>query len=159
MAIRGQWVDDVTDDVKERFLDLIANGYSRPEAAIAVGCTARQMRAVCNPKSYRYDEDFARRYDHLTRKAGEQHVALIERLEAAAIERGIKSSDRLLEKLLMTYHPNWEIHRPQGVKMDIKVDEIKMLFQGMSNETLTAVLAEYERQKQIQGPADDVIEM
>jgi hypothetical protein len=158
MAIRGQWVEPVTDDLKEKFLELIESGYTRPEAASALGTSARVMRAICNPASYRYDEDFARRYERLTEKGGEHRAALIERLEAAAIERGVRNSDRLLEKLLMTYHPNWKIHRPQGIRMDVKVDEIKMLFAGMSDETLRQVISEYERQKQLTAP-DDVIEM
>lgn len=153
--MRGQHYEPITDELKEKFLELIASGYSRPEAASALGASARQLRAVCNPESHRYDEEFARTYRNLTKRDGEQEQALRERLETAAIERGIHSSDRLLEKLLAIYHPAWEIHRPQAqTKVDINVDEIKVLMASASEATLRQLVADYEARRQLSAPAD-----
>jgi hypothetical protein len=156
MAIQGHSYEDITDDLKERFLDLIASGYTRPEAATALGASARQLRSLCNPQSHRYDDDFHRRYAKLTEKDGEHQHALVERLQTAAVERGLRSSDRLLEKLLVMYHPDWEIHRPQAMQMNFKVDEMKVLFAGLSDDTLQAMIFELEQKQQAQLPPADI---
>lgn len=153
MPVRGQHVEPVTDDLKERFLDLIGSGYKRDEAAAALGASARQLRSLCNPSSHRYDDDFARRYLALTERGGEQQHALAERLESAAIERGLRNSDSLLVKLLAIYHPDWEVHRPQALRMsiDVQVDELKVLIASASEDTLRALVADYE-QRQLPPP-------
>lgn len=152
--MRGQWTEPITEELKEKFLDLIASGYTRPEAAAALDASARVLRAICNPASPRYDEDFARRYHNLTKKGAEQDVALTERLEAAAIERGLKSSDRLLEKLLMIKHEDWAVLRPQAQKMDVQIDELKVLIASASEDTLRQLVADYEQRKEL--PAPDI---
>lgn len=154
--MRGHHYEPITEEVKERFLDLIAQGYTRPEAAAALDTSARQLRALCNPASHRYDENFHRCYQQITAKGGEHEHALAERLESAAVERGLRSSDRLLEKLLVVYHPEWKVHRPQGMpQLNVNIDEVKMLFQSMSDETLQRVIAELESKEQ---PALPVID-
>jgi hypothetical protein len=158
VGVRGHYTEPLTDELKDRFLDLIESGYTRPEAAEAVGSTARIMKSICNPESHRYDENFARTYHSLTRKGGQQEEMMAERLQDEAIRRGLRSSDRLLEKLLAIYHERWEIHRPQALRMDIQIDEIKMLFSGMSDETLQTVIRELESKKQLQAAPDDVID-
>ena len=145
--MRGQYVEPITEELKDKFLDLIASGYTRPEAASALDASARQFRSLCNPQSHRYDEDFHRQYTKLTEQGGEHHSALVERLHTAAVERGLRSSDRLLEKLLITYHPDWEIHRPQAMQMNFKVDEMKVLFAGLSDDTLQKMVFELEQKK------------
>ena len=153
--MRGSYNPPISQEQKEQFLDLVASGYTRPEAADALGCSARQFRAICNPLSDHHDENFARIYKHITDKNGEHERALAERLQDEAVNRGLRSSDRLLEKLLAIYHPAWEIHRPQALRMDIKVDEIKMLFANMSDETLGQVIHELQAQPQLEaGRAD-----
>lgn len=151
--MRGQYVEPITEDLKEKFLNLIASGYTRPEAAAALDASARQFRSLCNPQSHRYDENFARQYAKLTESGGEHHTALVERLHTAAVERGLRSSDRLLEKLLITYHPDWEIHRPQAMQLNFKVDEMKVLFAGLSDDTLQKMVMELEQKQQAQLPA------
>ena len=101
--MRGHYTEPVTDETKERFLDLIASGHTRPEAAEALDASARVFRALCNPAGPRYDETFARQYAHLTEKDGEQQEALAERLESEAIRRAMRSSDPLLTKALAIY--------------------------------------------------------
>ena len=156
--MRGSYVEPITEDLKEKFLDLIASGYTRPEAASALDASARQFRSLCNPQSHRYDENFARQYAKLTEQGGEHHTALVERLHTAAVERGLRSSDRLLEKLLITYHPDWEIHRPQAMQLNFKVDEMKVLFAELSDDTLQKMVAELQQKEQRQLGQGDYID-
>jgi hypothetical protein len=157
--MRGQYVEPITDDLKEKFLDLIASGYTRPEAASALDASSRQFRSLCNPQSHRYDEDFHRQYQKLTEKGGEHQGALVERLQTAAVERGLRSSDRLLEKLLVLYHPDWEIHRPQAMQLNFKVDEMKVLFAGLSDDTLQQMVSELEQKQGELGSGLPVIDV
>lgn len=152
MAVRGQWVDPIDDDMKEQFLELVATGHRRPEAAKALGASPRQFRSLCSPDSYRYDEDFARRYAKLTEENGEHEENLAERLEAAAIERAIRSSDPLLTKLLAIYHPNWKAHLPQEALRitNVNVEELRMLVPNLPDEALREIVATWERQKQLE---------
>ena len=153
--MRGQYVEPITEDLKEKFLDLVASGYTRPEAAAALDASARQFRSLCNPKSHRSDEDFARRYEHLTEKEGEHHTALAERLESVAIERATTGrSDRLLEKALITYHPDWKVHRPQAMQINFNIDEIRAELQHLPDAELQAYIEMKKRELE----AGDVID-
>lgn len=145
--MRGHYVEEITDDLKERFLDLIADGFTRQEAAKAVGSTPRQFRALCSPKSHRYDEEFARQYAKLTEKDGEHQDGLVERLETAAIERAIRSSDPLLTKLLTIHSKDWAIHRPQAMQLNFNADKMQLLFPNLSTETLEQMKRDLEQKR------------
>ncbi len=153
--MRGQYLEPVTDDMKERFLDLIASGHTRPEAAAAVDQSARVFRSICNPKSHRYDEDFAERYAELTVKDGEHDQAMLERLENAAFERALRSSDRLLEKLLINKSPEWAIHRPQAMQINFNVDE----FRAEITQQPTATIEAYVEKKRAELEQGDIIDV
>ena len=146
--MRGHYTEPVTDETKERFLDLIASGHTRPEAAEALDASARVFRALCNPAGPRYDETFARQYAYLTEDHGEHEQALAERLQDEAIRRGLRSSDRLLEKNLAIYHRRWEIHRPQAFRMEINIDTAKMFLANMPDEMLNQYIYELEAKHQ-----------
>lgn len=152
--MRGSYVEPITDDLKEKFLDLVASGYTRPEAAAALDSSARQFRSLCNPQSHRYDEDFHRRYSKLTEKDGEHHAGLVERFRAAGIERALRSSDRLLEKYSVIYDPDWAVHKPQSMQINFNIDEIRAEFGERSTEELRA----YVEKKQAELEAADVID-
>ncbi len=156
--MRGQYLEPITDDVKERFLDLIEAGHTRPEAAAAVDQSARVFRSMCNPASHRYDPGFAEAYAELTKKDGAFDNGMLERLEHAAFERAIRSSDRLLEKLLIIYSPEWKIHQPQAMQINLNIDEIRATFGELSDETLQQMMAELEtkKMKQLEMPVIDV---
>lgn len=156
--MRGQYVEPITEDLKEKFLDLIASGYTRPEAASALDSSARQFRSLCNPASHRYDDVFAKAYAKLTEKDGEHHHALAERLQQAAIERGLRSSDRLLEKLLIITHPEWAVHRPQAMQINFKVDEMRAVFAELSDDTLQQMVAELQQKETRQIEAAEIID-
>lgn len=152
--MRGHYLEPLDDDIKDRFLDFIEEGYTRPEAASAVGSSARVFRSLCNPKSERYDENFARQYESLTEKDGEQHQALVERLRSAGIERAIRSSDRLLEKYSINYDPDWAVHKPQSLQINFNVDEIRAEFEKVPTEELSA----YVEKKRAELEAGDIID-
>lgn len=138
--MRGQYIEPITDDLKEKFLDLVANGNTRPEAAAALGSTARQFRALCNPQAVHYDEEFARQYAKITEPEGEHHAGLVERLRAAGIERAVRSSDRLLEKYSVIYDPDWVVHKPQSLQINVNIDEIRAEFAKVPTEELAAYI-------------------
>lgn len=48
----------VTDEQKEKFLELIAQGNSTKVASRAVGSTGRIFRALCKPYAVNYDPEF-----------------------------------------------------------------------------------------------------
>lgn len=146
---QGYYVEPLTDDLKERFLELIASGFTRPEAAKALEQPARRFRALCSEKSDNYDARFKVRYEILTEPGGEQRENLRERLETAAIERGIASSDRLLEKALVIHSPDWEVFKPSQFQGNINVEKLQVLLPGLSNETLNAVINELESKAEL----------
>ena len=155
--------EEVTDKVKKDFLDLVAQGYTRQEASAALGWSGRPFRALCSPKSFRYDKEFHDAYAKLTEKDGEYHQALAERMEAIAVRRAETSSDRLLEKLLIIYHPAWKQFQPQQMQVNFNADKMQMLFPGLSTETLEQMRQELEEKRTMRElmPAtdDDIIDV
>ena len=153
--MRGQYVEPIDQDMKDKFLDLIASGYTRQEAAAALDGSPRQFRSLCSPKSHRYDEEFARQYEALTEKDGEHEIALRERLENAAVERAIRSSDRLLEKLLINKSPEWAIHRPQAMQINFnKTEQLAVILPELSNEEILELRGRIESNMRQIGPPD-----
>ena len=142
--MQGHYHEPITEDLKERFLDLIAQGFTRKEAGEAVGTTGTRFRRICNERSVNYDPVFAQRYQELTAEGGEHRANLRERLETAAIERGIASSDRLLEKALVIHSPDWEVFKPSQFQGNVNIEKLAILLPGLSNETLNAVIDELE---------------
>lgn len=147
--MRGHYVEPITDDLKEKFLDLVASGYTRPEAAAALDASARQFRALCNPQSLRYDEDFHRRYSKLTEEGGEHHGALVERLRSAGIERAVRSSDRLLERYSVIYDPEWKVHQPQSMQLNFNnVEQLAVVLPELDEQQLLELRQKIEQRKQ-----------
>jgi len=143
--MQGSHYEPITDVLKERFLELIAAGYKRHEAARALDQTGTRFRRICDPRSSNYDADFRERYQELTASGGEHEEALLERLESAGIERAIASSDRLLEKELIVHGaPGWEVFKPSHFQGNVNIEKLAILLPGLSNETLDAVISELE---------------
>jgi hypothetical protein len=145
---------ELDDTLKARFLDLVAQGYTRPEAAAALDGSARQYRALCNPASPNYDAKFAEEYAAITEPEGEHHTALVERLRSAGIERAIRSSDRLLEKYSIIHDPDWAVHKPQALQINVNIDEIRAEFERIPTEELSA----YVEQKKAELTQGDIID-
>ena len=147
--MKGSHYEPITADLKERFLELIAAGYKRHEAARALDQTGTRFRRLCQPRCSYYDAVFHKRYQELTENGGEHEAALRERLEAAAVERAIDSSDRLLEKLLVIHDPRWEVFRPSHLSANVNIEKLAILLPGLSNETLDAVISELESRPEL----------
>lgn len=145
---------ELDDDLKARFLDLVAQGYTRPEAAAALDGNARQYRALCNPASPNYDDKFAKAYAEITEPDGEHHTGLVERLRTATLERALRNSDRLLEKVNIIHDPDWAVHKPQSMQINFNIDEIRQEFRQLPDGDLEA----YIEKKQRELEAGDVID-
>ncbi len=155
--MRGQYLEPIDADIKEKFLDLVAEGHTRPEAADALGASARQFRALCNPMSHRYDEEFARHYAKLTEPNGEHHASLVERLRSAGLSRALRSSDRLLEKYSVIYDPDWAVHKPQSMQINFNnVEQLAVVLPELTDDELQGLKARIEANKRIKeiGPPD-----
>tara|TARA_R110000868_G_scaffold45454_2_gene150971 strand:- start:1188 stop:1676 length:489 start_codon:yes stop_codon:yes gene_type:complete len=158
MAIQGSRYEEITDDLKERFLDLVAQGYTRPEAAAALGANPRQLRACCSPQSHRYDDKFAKAYAKLTEKGGEHETGLVERLRTAGIERAIRSSDRLLEKYSIIHDPDWSVHRPQSMQINFNIAEVRAQISAELEQLPDRDLRAYVEKKQRELEEADIID-
>lgn len=113
-------VAEVTEAEKVQFLQLIRQGLNRQEAANALDYKARIFRALCAPESKFYDEDFAAAYGDAIGSL-EHRAGHLERLRAEAQRRALTDSDRLLEKLLMVYDPDWQVLRQKDVNVNVHV--------------------------------------
>lgn len=155
----GTYEPPISDEEKADFLDLIAQGYTRPEAAKALGRTSgRKFRALCNPHSDYYDPEFAGRYEKLTAAGAEQESAIVERVESALIERAVKDSDRAAEKVLAARDPRYAFLRPKTFTGAINVETLVQILPGVSNETLERMIAEAEAQKALPEGVERVID-
>jgi hypothetical protein len=135
--MRGQYIEPLTEDMKEKFLEYVANGYTRPEAAAALDSSARVFRSLCNPQSHRYDDKFAKEYARITEPEGEHHAGLVERLRAAGLERALRSSDRLLEKYSIIHDPEWAVHKPQAMQINFnKTEQLAVILPEMSDDEI-----------------------
>jgi hypothetical protein len=158
-TMKGSYYEPIDDDLKARFLDLIADGLTRPEAASKLKQTGTRFKRICSPGSANYDADFAARYDELMKPNGEHAENMRERLEALALKYAEQGQARLIEKLLVIYHPNWEPLRPQNFKMEVSIEKLAVLLPGLSNETLDSVITELESRKPELMPGPPVIEL
>jgi hypothetical protein len=155
--MKGQYDPPLTQEEKDRFCDLIAQGYTRPEAARALDRTARKFRALCNPASDYYDEEFTRRYERLTEAGGEQEAAIIERVESAFIERAVKESDRAAEKVLAARDPRYAFLRPKTFSGNVNVEELQVFFGELPLEKLLELKQAREQQTRLKElPAIDI---
>lgn len=162
--IDEQWEFSEDDDKKERsvseiketdkyeFLQMIRHGLDRQEAANALGFHGRHFRALCSPKSRFYDEDFARSYgEAIGSMEHEQHR--LERLRAEGFRRAMTDSDRLLEKYLMVYDPDWAVLRQRDVNVNVNA-LIEQRLKVLPTALLEQVLAALDSQAEVE-PAQD----
>lgn len=110
----------ITTDEKYEFLQLIHQGLDRSEAARRLGYVGRHFRAISSPKSPFYDEDFAHDYGQAI-SSMEYETNRLERLRAEATRRALIDSDRLLEKLLMVYDPEWSVLRERKMESNVNI--------------------------------------
>jgi hypothetical protein len=149
----GHHYEPIDAYLKERFLELVEQGYKADEAARMLGQTGTRFKRIRNHDSAQHDPEFTKRYEELTRSGGEHEQNLAERLEAAAIERGLDKSDRLLEKALVVYNPKWRVFQPAGPVTTINIEQLKVMLPFVSDETLDRMIREAEAQRQL-GPGE-----
>lgn len=132
-------VADITEAEKVEFLQRIRTGLDRSEAAKGLGYKGRHFRALCSPQSPFYDEEFARDYgEAIGSLEHEQHR--LERLRNEGFRRAMLDSDRLLEKYLMVYDPDWQKLREKDVNVNVHA-VIENYFRSLPTEKLQQVLA------------------
>ena len=137
--MQGFDYEPIDDFLKERFLELIEQGFTRPEAAESLGQTGSRFRRLTNPMSDQYDEKFAKRYKALVIEGGLGKEALRERLESAAIDRALTSSDRILEKLLMIHDPAWADFKPGNARLEVTGEVLHRLLPTLPMEVLDQI--------------------
>jgi hypothetical protein len=152
-AARERQVSEITEAEKVEFLQLIRQGLDRQEAANALDYKGRHFRAICSPQSPYYDEDFARAYgEAIGSLEHEQHR--LERLRAEGFRRAMTDSDRLLEKYLMVYDPDWAVLRQKDVNVNVHAiiqQRLKVLPTDLLEQVLAALdKAELEQVEQVE---------
>lgn len=157
---RDRSVSEITETDKYEFLQMIRQGLDRQEAANALGFHGRHFRALCSAKSRFYDEEFARSYgEAIGSVEHEQHR--LERLRAEGYRRAMTDSDRLLEKYLMVYDPDWAVLRQKDVNVNVTA-LIEQRLKVLPTELLEQVLAALDKKAEIEdaeyrelGPGDE----
>lgn len=140
---------EITEAEKVEFLQLVQQGLDRSEAARRLGYVGRHFRAICSPKSPFYDEDFAHEYGQAISSL-EFETNRLERLRAEAMRRALIDSDRLLEKLLQVYDPDWEVLRTQRQDINVNIQAfVQQHFKQLSTEQLEQLLAWMEEKEQM----------
>ena len=154
-TVEGQYEPPLDQEAKDRFLDLIAQGYTRPEAAKALGyVSGRKFRALCSSKSDYFDPVFAERYERLTAEGGEHDSMLAERVEAAFVERAVRDSDRAAEKVLAARHPRYAFLRPKTFSGQVNIEQVRLYLQRVPDELLDQMI-EAAEQKELPPPIID----
>lgn len=115
----------ISEEQKLDFLEYYRQGYIRPEAAKKVDpdLNGSQFRRLCNPESVHYDERFARIYKQIT-DSGEHEDNRLDQLRGAALKRALVESDRLLEKLLIIYDPDWAMFQSQKIDISANMESV-----------------------------------
>lgn len=152
--VRGKLI---SEEQKLDFLEYVRQGYIRPEAARKVdpNLNGSQFRRLCNPESVHYDERFARIYKQIM-DSGEHEENRLEQLRSAALKRALVESDRLLEKLLLIYDPDWEPLRTQRV--DIQANMETFVHQHFGHLTATQIrqILEWVKENGSEGVLDQI---
>ncbi len=70
------------------------------------------------------------------------------------MERAKRSSDRLLEKYSIIYDPDWAVHKPQALQINVNIDE----FRAELAQQPTEVIEAYVEKKQAELEQGDIID-
>lgn len=147
----------ISEEQKLDFLDYVRQGYIRPEAAkkVSPDLNGSQFRRLCNPESVHYDERFARIYMQIM-DSGEHEENRLEQLRSAALKRALVESDRLLEKLLLIYDPDWEPLRTQRVDINANMETFVHTHFGHLNATQIRQILEWIKENGSEGVLDQI---
>lgn len=139
------------EEVKERFLDYLREGWPPPEAARRCGRTGTWFRRRRSPGSSHYDPEFADRYQEIMRPGGEHQQALVENARAALMEAARLGNVRAIERILMAYDPDFEFLRPAHWRGgDVyNVDKLVQIMPGIPTELLEQMIAALEQKREL----------
>jgi hypothetical protein len=138
-------VSEISEAEKVEFLQMIRQGLNRQEAAKALNFKGRHFRSLCSPQSPFYDEEFARTYGEAVGSLEHEQYRL-ERLRAEAQRRALTDSDRLLEKMLLVYDPDWAVLRQKEVNVSVNV-LVQRVFKDLPVDRLEQILAWLDEQE------------
>jgi hypothetical protein len=143
------------DEIKVRYLSLLAEGHMQPEAARRCGKTGKQMRAYRSEKSPRYDREFSERYEEIMAPGGEFEESISQIAEHALIDAAKSGNVRAIEKVLMAYHAKYEFLRPTAFTGDTyNVDKLVQIMPGIPTPLLEQMREELLRQKELPAVID-----
>lgn len=131
-------VAEIEETDKFQFLQMVRQGMNRQQAANALDFKGRHFRSLCSPQSPYYDEDFAREYGEAVGSL-EHAEGRLEMLRSEGIRRAMIDSDRLLEKFLMVYDPDWAVLRQKDVNISLEV-VVQRYFKNLPTEKLEQIL-------------------
>ncbi len=149
---------DITDEMKDDYIELILNGYKPDVAASQLGSTGHQFRKHRREASQWYDPEFAQRFaDAIV--SDEHATAFLERIRGKIAHLALEEGNvRLLEKLSMVYDPAWESLRNPNFNVNVNV-LLEQAAPGLTRaelERLREALLEAQKQKELE--SGDVIE-
>lgn len=134
--------DELTQEDKDTFVELLYEGADPHVAAKEIGSTATAFKHCYSPRSQWYDEDFAERVA-AAKASTEREQGRIDKLDGyiwTAAENGEKWA---VEKLLLIYHPDFEPLRHQNLRISGSVEHTaRLLFPALTREEIYERLEE-----------------
>ena len=142
---------DITEEDKADYLDYVAEGYVRKEAAEKIGTTGSVMKKFWSGNSQWYDEEFARKLEEAEARAKEEK-AMEHRVRHAVHDEALnRRNPKLLEKLALIHLPEFEPLRHQNFRIEGTIDHVHQLAQQFTKAQLEemreARLKELEQEK------------
>lgn len=107
IANRARFVErnkDMSEEIRQQYLDLVSGGALPVEAAHELGTYQKNFARMANPNSFYYDKEFADAY-HKAMAQG--HPAFVERLYNLAIKQAEGGSYPALRDLLIVHDENY----------------------------------------------------
>lgn len=143
----AEWSEEA---LKERYLELLAEGVLPDLAARELEHTGRWFRRFRSEKSERYDYDFSLRYDEIMHPDGEHREAIVQSARAALVKSAHEGNVRAIEKILMAYDPDFNFLRPASAAGDTyNVDKLIQIMPGIPTHLLEQMRAELMKQKEL----------
>jgi hypothetical protein len=124
------------DELKERYLDLLQEGYVSHDAAGQLGKTGRWFRGFRSERSPRYDPDFARCYEEIMAEDGPHRNAVVDRALAALSKAAEDGNVRAIEDILKAYARDFYFMRPPSQTGDINVQNLMIVMKDLPTEIL-----------------------
>ena len=88
---------ELTQDMKDEFIDLIRQGERRDTAAHTIGSTGSQFRKLSSPDSPHYDPVFTKRYKQAL-DSDEHRTNFLDQLRDAAQKKALVDGDVSLKR-------------------------------------------------------------